>query len=64
MGAALMTEEEIARIGLYVKNHLGVWMEEGKVLPFPNDLMFTERIVRVEEVSKRSARPANNKTNS
>ena len=49
MGVALMTEEEIARIGLYVKNHLGVWMEEGKVLPFPNDLMFTERIVRVEE---------------
>ena len=49
MGAELMTEEEIARIGLYVKNHLGVWMEEGKILPFPNDIMFTERIVRVEE---------------
>ena len=49
MGAALMTEEEIARIGLYVKNHLGVWIEEGKILPFPNDIMFTERIVRVEE---------------
>ena len=49
MGATVMTEEEIERVGLYVKNHIGVWIEQGNILPFSKDIMFTERIVRVEE---------------
>ena len=49
MGVAVMTEEEIERIGLYVKNHIGAWLEEGRIIPFSKDILLSERIVRVEE---------------
>ena len=49
MGVPVMTEEEIERIGLYVKKHIGAWLEEGTIIPFSKDLLFSERIVRVEE---------------
>ena len=52
MGVPVMTEDEIERIGLYVKNHLGVWLEEGNIIPFSRDIMLSERIVRVEEAIK------------
>jgi len=52
MGVPVMKEEELERIGLYVKNHIGAWLEEGNIIPFSRDIMLSERIVRVEEAIK------------
>ena len=49
MGEPVLTDEEIGKIGLYVKDHISQWMEEGRIIPFSRDTMLTERIVRVEE---------------
>ncbi len=60
MGAALMKEEELEVIGIYVKNHIADWIKESNIIPFSSenrehysimerDISLSERIVRVEE---------------
>ena len=45
----MLTEEEIEKIGVYVKAHIGTWVDEGNIIPFSRVTMLSERIVRVEE---------------
>jgi len=44
----------LEEIGVYVKNHMGQWLKEQNIFPFPQqstglDREILERIVRVEE---------------
>lgn len=60
MGVAVMKEEELEVIGVYVKNHIADWIKDINIIPFfsgrrehydlvDRDISLYERIVRVEE---------------
>ncbi len=49
MGVPVLSEEEVEKIGLFLKDRISGWIEEGNILSFPKDVYLAERIVRVEE---------------
>lgn len=54
MGEPILEKKQLEEIGVYVKNHMGQWLKEQNIFPFPLqstglDREILERIVRVEE---------------
>lgn len=54
MGEPILEKKQLEEIGVYVKNHMGQWLKEQNIFPFPQqstglDREILERIVRVEE---------------
>jgi len=54
LGEPILEKKQLEEIGVYVKNHMGQWLKEQNIFPFPQqstglDREILERIVRVEE---------------
>ncbi len=54
MGVPQVDENQLEQIGDYVKTHIGEWIREQNIFPFPpqnvtKDTELIERMVRVEE---------------
>ena len=52
MGALMLTEEDLEKIGRYVKKNIGSWIEEDPGLPSAAAIHLSEKMVRLEEAIK------------
>ena len=57
MGEAVVDQNQLDQIGLYVKNHIGQWIREQNIYPFPPenkglDKEILERMITVEQQLK------------
>ncbi len=53
MGALMLTDEDIEKIGNYVKRNLGAWMAEDPAFSAVTAIQLSERMVRLEEAIKK-----------
>lgn len=49
MGVKVLSEEDLEKIGMYVKRHIGDWLEEEKIPSAGNVLNISERLIHIEE---------------
>ncbi len=52
MGVSVLTDKELEKIGMYVKRHIGAWLEEERIFPSVAGVNLSERMVRLEEAIK------------
>ncbi len=49
MGAIVLTDEDLEKIGLYVKRHIGTWLEEENLSVSVGMITISERLIHIEE---------------